>query len=342
MIGVGFRKPSTVWGAAPRVGSIAGSVHYSAMQYRRLGAEGPIISVVGYGGSPAGGDVFGANESDDVVVEAVRAALDAGINWIDTAESYGAGRSEQLVRSALAGHGDVLVFTKVSPVSWGGTGVRPNDVRTALEGSLRRLDAEHIDVYQLHAPDPSVPVEETWGAMAALVEGGLTRWIGLSNVDADAVTRCQRVHPVVAVQNELSLTAPGDTTTLLPWLAERGIGYLAYGPMAYGVLTGSMPRDCNFARGDWRGDSTGGSLWQRLFGPGRLNTWLDRVDRLRPIAERLDVPVSSIALAWVVGQLGVTAAIAGSRAPKHVRANAAAGDLELAPSVLAEIGSIFT
>ena len=311
------------------------------MLFRRLGSHGPSISVLGYGGAPAGGDLFGANASDEVVIEAVRAGLDTGINWIDTAESYGAGRSEQLVRSALAGHGDVLVFTKVSPVSWGGTGVRPNDVRIALEGSLRRLDAEHIDVYQLHAPDPSVPVEETWGAMAALVERGLTRWIGLSNVDAGAVARCHRVHPVVAVQNELSLSARGDTTTLLPWLAERGIGYLGYGPLAYGVLTGSMLRDCRFAAGDWRGESSGGALWRRLFAPGKLNTWLDRVDRLHPIAERLDVPVSCIALAWVLGQPGVTAVIAGSRHPDHVRANAVAGDLELAPNVLAEIDSIF-
>jgi aryl-alcohol dehydrogenase-like predicted oxidoreductase len=263
------------------------------------------------------------------------------MNWIDTAESYGGGRSEQLARIALAGRVDVLVFTKVSPLSWGGTGVGADDVRAALEGSLRRLGAEQVDVYQLHALDPSVPVEETWGAMAALVDDGLARWIGLSNVDQDTVARCHRVHPVIAVQNELSLTARDDTTSLLPWLADGGIGYLGYGPLGYGVLTGSIPRDARFATDDWRGASSGGGLWRRLFAPGALNAWLDRVDRLRPIAERLDAPVSAIALSWAIAQHGVTGVIAGSRHPNHVRANAAARDLELAPDVIAEIDTIF-
>ncbi|HXF74357.1 MAG TPA: aldo/keto reductase [Actinomycetota bacterium] len=304
------------------------------MEMRTLGREGPGISVVGYGAWEAGGTDWGPNPSDDEVIGAIRAALDAGMNWIDTAEVYGDGRSEELVGRAVAGRRDeVLIFTKVAPEPEG-TGLRPEQVRRAIRGSLRRLGVDHVDLYQVHWPDPGVPVEETWGAMAALVEEGLARHVGVSNFDRGLVERCLGIRHVDAVQNELSLIERGDREALLPWLAERGVGYLAYAPLGYGILTGSLGPGTAFREGDWRARREG------PFAPGAFERNLELVDRLRAVADRLGLPLPVLALRWVVEQPGVSAAIAGSRDPDHVRTNARAGEVRLSPEALAEIEAV--
>ncbi|HWO70920.1 MAG TPA: aldo/keto reductase [Actinomycetota bacterium] len=301
------------------------------MEMRKLGREGPEISVVGYGAWEAGGTDWGPNPSDDEVIAAIRAALDAGMTWIDTAEVYGDGRSEELVGRAVAGRRDeVLIFTKVAPEPEG-SGLRPEQVRRAIRGSLRRLGVDHVDLYQVHWPDRGVPVEETWGAMAELVEEGLARHVGVSNFDQGLVERCLRIRHVDAVQNEFSLIERGDRAALLPWLAERGVGYLAYGPLGYGILTGSLGPAATFPEGDWRARREG------PFAPGVFERNLELVARLRPIAERLHLPLAVLALRWVVEQPGVTAAIAGSRNPEHVRTNARAGEVRLDPEALRAI-----
>src|SRR5207253_257936 len=144
------------------------------MEMRRLGSDGPEISVVGFGSWEAGGSHWGPNGSEREVIEAIHAALAAGMNWVDTAEVYGNGVSEQIVGRALAGRDDALVFTKVAPTE--GSGLRPDQVRAAIDGSLRRLGVDHVDLYQIHWPDDSVPLEETWGAMAELVSAGKARF----------------------------------------------------------------------------------------------------------------------------------------------------------------------
>ncbi len=304
------------------------------MEMRKLGREGPAISVVGYGAWEAGGTDWGPNPSDDEVIAAIRAALDAGMNWIDTAEVYGDGRSEELVGRAVAGRRDeVLIFTKVAPEPEG-SGLRPKQVRRAIRCSLRRLGVDHVDLYQVHWPDPSVPVEETWGAMAELVGEGLARHVGVSNFDRGLVERCLGIRHVDAVQNELSLIERGDREALLPWLAERGVGYLAYAPLGYGILTGALGPGATFGEGDWRARGEG------PFAPGAFERNLELVDRLRAVADRLGLPLPVLALRWVVEQPGVSAAIAGSRNPDHVRTNARAGEVRLSPEALAEIEAV--
>jgi aryl-alcohol dehydrogenase-like predicted oxidoreductase len=301
------------------------------MEMRKLGREGPSISVVGYGAWEAGGTDWGPNPSDEEVIAAIRAALDAGMNWIDTAEVYGDGRSEELVGRAVAGRRDeVLIFTKVAPEPEG-SGLRPEQVRRAIRGSLRRLGVDHVDLYQVHWPDEAVPVEETWGTMAELVGEGLTRHVGVSNFDRGLVERCLRLRHVDSVQNQLSLIRPRDRGELLPWLAERGIGYLAYAPLGYGILTGAIGPGTVFPPGDWRASGEG------PFAPGALERNLALVERLRPIAARLDLPLAVLALRWVVEQPGVSGAIAGSRNPAHVRTNARAGEVRLDPEALRAI-----
>ncbi len=307
------------------------------MEMRKLGSQGPEISVVGFGAWEAGGGMWGENESDRAVIDAIHAGLDAGMNWIDTAEVYGRGRSEELVRRAVKGRReDLLVFTKVAPKP-PGSGFRPEQVRSAIQASLRRLGLDHIDVYQLHWPDESIPVEETWTAMAALQDEGLTRYVGVSNADWELVEACLVIRHVDSVQNELSLLHQDDRDGLLVSLDGAGVGYLAYSPMALGLLTGGIGRDTEIS--DWR--AAPGEAGSELFRPGALERNLDLVESLRGVAERIGMPLATLALQWVIEQRGVTAAIAGSRNADHARSNAGAGDLRLAADVLAEIDRIF-
>ncbi len=312
------------------------------MEMRTLGSEGLEISVVGYGAWEAGGTQWGPNESDDSAVAAIRAIFDAGINWIDTAEVYGKGKSEQLVARAIEGRRDeVLIFTKVAPDEEG-SGLRPDDVRPAIRGSLSRLRTDHVDLYQVHWPDDGVPLEDTWGAMADLVKEGLARHIGVSNFDRALIERCLPIHPVASVQNDFSLLEQGDRDELLPWLAERGIGYLAYGPLGFGLLTGGIGPETTFVDGDWRGAQRAGSMeeGEGVFSPGIFERNLERVERLQPVAERLGIPLSNLALRWALEQRGVTATIAGSRNAEHVRSNSLAGSVRLDGETLAEIDAI--
>jgi len=312
------------------------------MDQRKLGSAGPEISVVGYGAWEAGGDMWGPNESDGIVIEAMRTALDSGMNWIDTAEVYGDGRSEQLVAKAVASRRDeVLIFTKVAPRP-AGSGFRPEEVKRAIRNSLQRLETEHVDLYQLHWPDLSVDVEETWGAMAELQDEGLAACIGVSNFDRPLIERCLTIRHVDSVQNEFSLFYQEDRRRLLPWLDERGVGYLAYGPLGFGLLTGAVKEDTTFQKEDWRSGSMGMGSYPRLFAPRKRRANLEKVERLRAIAERLGTELAPLALRWVVEQRGVTAAIAGSRNPAHVRSNVAAGDLHLDAKTLQEIDAVFS
>ena len=302
------------------------------MEHRRLGVEGPEISVVGFGSWEAGGTHWGANTSERDVIEAIHAGLDAGMTWIDTAEVYGDGESERIVGRALAGRDDVLVFTKVAPDE--GSGLRPEQVRSAIERSLARLGRDHVDLYQVHWPDDDVPVEETWGAMAELVERGLARHIGVSNFGRDLIERCMRIHAVTSVQNEFSLLYRGDAGELLPWLRDQGIGYLAYSPLAAGRLTGAIRAGHRFGPDDWRSGAgrfadwrTDGEEWP--FDPDALERDLEVVERLRVRADLVGATVAQLALRWAIDQPGVTAVIAGSRDPAHTRGNAGAGSIAL-------------
>jgi aryl-alcohol dehydrogenase-like predicted oxidoreductase len=304
------------------------------MRTKPLGSKGPELSVVGFGGWEAGGDVWGPNESDQRVIQAMQAGFDAGINWIDTAEVYGRGRSERLVGQAVAGRrDDLFIATKVAPRP-SGTGFRASEVQRACVSSLGRLGTDHIDLYQLHWPDRRVPVEETWGAMVSLVEKGLVRCIGVSNFDQELIQRCLGIRHVDSLQPHFSMLHLANRD-LIRWCGEQGIGVVSYAPLAYGLLTGAITKQTSFPAGDWRGGTGEG-----MFGPGRIDRSLAVVDALRPIAERLGVTVAGLALAWNFHQLGITAAIAGTRNPDHVRENAAAGDVDLDEVTLKELEEI--
>lgn len=305
------------------------------MRTQLLGASGPEISVIGYGAWEAGGMAWGPNPADEETLASMGAAFDAGVTWVDTAEVYGGGRSEELVGRAVAGR-DVLVLTKVAPKP-AGSGFDPTGVRAAAEASLRRLGRDVIDVFQLHWPDPGVPVEDSWGAMADLVDAGLVRYLGVSNFSWELIERCQAIRRVDSLQPHFSMLHRQGRDDLFLHCARTGTGVIAYGPLAYGLLTGSFDRATTFPDDDWRSGKHGMGAYDELFAPEPFRRNLATVDRLRPVAERLGLSLAQLALAWAVHQEGVTAAIAGSRSAAHVRENAGAGDVELAPGDLAEL-----
>jgi aryl-alcohol dehydrogenase-like predicted oxidoreductase len=307
------------------------------MRTRRLGSNGPDVTVIGFGAWEAGGDMWGTNESEEAVIAAMRAGFDAGMNWIDTAEVYGKGVSEGIVGRAVAGRRDqVLVASKLAPASEG-SGFRPEQVRAGCEGSLGRLGIDVIDLYQLHWPDATgVPIEDTWGAMAELQDAGTVRAIGVSNFDRGLIERCEAIRHVDSLQQEFSMLALDDRD-LIRWCGEHGTGVVTYGPLGFGLLTGTISRERARSATDWRRADEDGP-----FTDEKLDHDLPIVDGLRPIAERLDISMAQLALAWNVAQPGVTSAIAGSRNAEHTRDNVAAGDVELDVATLAEIEGLLT
>lgn len=304
------------------------------MRTRRLGSRGPELSAVGLGAWEAGGTAWGPNSSDGSVIGAMQAALDAGIDWIDTAEVYGDGESERLVGRAVRDRRDaVTIASKVAPRPEG-SGFRPEQIRAACEASLRRLDTDRIDLYQLHWPDEEgIPVEDSWGAMAELLDAGKVLAIGVSNFERDLIERCAAIRHVDSLQPEFSML-DRKNADLIRWCGEQGIGVVSYAPLGYGLLTGAITAETTFAPGDWRGEAPEDGPF------AQLDRSLAIVERLRPVAARSGCTLAQLALAWNVAQPGVTAAIAGSRDPEHVRANAAAGDLELDAPTLAELDAI--
>jgi aryl-alcohol dehydrogenase-like predicted oxidoreductase len=312
------------------------------MKTRRLGSNGPVISVVGYGAWEAGGTAWGPNESDDAVIASMRAALDAGIDWIDTAEVYGDGESERLVGLAIAGRRDeVTIASKVAP-SDEGSGFLPAQVRAACDASLGRLGTDRIDLYQLHWPDSSgVPLEDTWGAMVELQDAGKVRSIGVSNFSRDLIERCEAIRHVDSLQPEFSMLNREHAATIA-WCATNGTGVVSYGPLAFGLLTGAIGPDTVFSPGDWRApdDEPEDPDEVNLFSPSRFPAALEAAGAIAQAAGRLGITTAQLALAWNAAQPGVTSAIAGSRNPDHVRINAEAGELELDEATLADLETL--
>lgn len=311
------------------------------LKTRKLGSNGPEISVVGMGGWEAGGG-WGAGPPGERIVRAYHAGFDAGITWVDTAEAYGPHRSEELVGRASTGREEVLVSTKLAPAPFG-SGYDAHGVRAGAEGSLRRLRRDVIDLYFLHTWVPGIDVETTWGAMAQLVEDGLVRFIGLSNFDREQVGAFHRLRPVDVVQPGLSILFQ-PFRDLIGWCREQGIDVISYGPLAFGLLGGGITAETRFGPDDWRSGNTDipvvRSLYEALFAPDVLGEHLVKVEALLGVADRLGCTLAQLAIAWAVHQPGVTGAICGTRSPERARENAAAGELELAPAVCDEIDRI--
>ena len=300
------------------------------MEVRALGQSGVSVSSVGLGGVELGPDE-GDEPDVERAVHVIETARAAGINWIDTSENYLGTRNESVIGAALARlGGEFMVSTKVAPepgVSGGGSGFRCHEIHAACRASLARLGREQLDVYFLHWPDTTgVPLEETWGAMAELVDTGLVGAIGLSNYDLADIERCHAQRQVDAVQVGLSLIDYLDGRDSISRCGELGIGAVIYEPLASGILS---DKTLEQLLAIWSGPWQEAPFFDRLLAPGKAERSLAVADGIRPIAERLGVTVAQVSIAWVLHQPGVSSAIAGSRNGRHVAENAAASTLNL-------------
>ena len=309
------------------------------MDRRSLGASGVVVSVVGLGGFELGHE---EGEPADVgrAVRVIETALEAGTDWLDTSENYHHTRNESLIGAALARvHGEIMVASKVSPepaITGGGSGFRRHEIHAACRGSLERLGRDHLDLYFLHFPDETgVPLDESWGAMAELVDEGLVRAIGLSNYELAEIEQCHAQRPVDVIQDGLSLLDL-DLRSAIARCGEFGIGTVIYEPLASGILS---DKSLQQLRALWDGPWVESYFYRRLLAPGKGEQSMLVTDGMRPIATRLDVTVAQLAIAWVLHQTGVSAAIVGSRDGRHVAENAAAAEIRLGDA-LAELDSL--
>jgi aryl-alcohol dehydrogenase-like predicted oxidoreductase len=309
------------------------------MEQRRVGTSDVMLSVVGLGGAWLGHQPTDSSEVSRAAA-VLGAAAAAGINWVDTSENYFDSGNEAVIGAALPSMpGTVLICSKVAPgalASGGGSGFRPEQVRRACHGSLRRLGVDVLDVYLLHWPDDTgVPLEDTWAAMAALVDDGLVRTIGLSNYDRDDIAACHAQRPVDMVETGLSVIDYLDDRDLITWCGEMGIAVTVYEPLANGLLSN---RPFHEVRARWAGTAwEDSSMFRRLFSPEAEPRTIQVVSGLGEVAAQLDATIAQIAIAWVLRQPGVTSALAGSANAHRVRENARAGDVELPDTALEAI-----
>lgn len=319
------------------------------MRTTTLGSRGPEVGVIGLGcmGMTYSYDMQTPRD-DATSIAVIHQALDLGMTLIDTADAYGPYTNEELVGRALAGsHRDRAVLaTKVGLITDSPQAAnpasnspgasrdgRPEHVRVSIDGSLRRLATDYVDLYQLHRVDPQVPLEETWGAMAEAVAAGKARHIGLSEVTVKEIKQAQSVHPVTSVQSELSLWTRDALAEVLPYCQEQGIAFLPFSPLGRGFLTGrfssfdDLPQD-DFRRGLPR------------FQQDALRANLAIVRRVRDIADRAGATPAQVALAWVLAQGPHVVPIPGTKTPKYLADNAGAADIELSSTDLAELDAL--
>jgi aryl-alcohol dehydrogenase-like predicted oxidoreductase len=295
------------------------------VRQRSLGGNGPKVSVIGFGAMVLSPGIYHEVRDEDSA-RTLRAALDSGVNFVDTADIYGAGHNERLVGSVLADRRDqVVLATKFGGNSdeegrtTPGLG-RPEYVREAIDASLRRLGTDHVDLYYQHRVDPTTPIEETVGAMAELVASGKVRHLGLSEASPRTIRRAHAVHPIAALQTEYSLLTRDPERDVLGTCTELGIAFVAYSPLGRGLLGGLLRGAADLRGDDWRQGNP-------RFQGDNLDRNLTLVEPLRELAEAKGVQVAQLALAWVLHR--ATVAIPGTRDAERARANSAAGDVEL-------------
>ncbi|HTJ71029.1 MAG TPA: aldo/keto reductase [Actinospica sp.] len=317
------------------------------MRTTTLGEQGPEVGVIGLGcmGMSFAYDMTAARD-DGTSISVIHQALDLGATLIDTADVYGPFVNEELVGRALAGgwRERAVLATKVGLYVSDPTGGplrspvisndgRPEHVREGIDASLRRLGVEYVDLYQLHRVDPSVPVEETWGAMAEQVDAGKVRFLGMSEVNVEQIRRAQAVHPVTSAQSEFSLWTRDIQAEVLPYCVSQGIGVLPFSPLGRGFLAGRFASYDELPEDDFRRRNP-------RFQDEALRQNLAIADRVREIAERVGATPAQVALAWIVAQGPHVVPIPGTKTPKYLADNVAAGELVLGEADLADLDAL--
>jgi aryl-alcohol dehydrogenase-like predicted oxidoreductase len=317
------------------------------LQKRAFGKTGMEITEIGFGSWAIGGSGWAAAwgpQDDEEAVGAIKRAVELGMNWIDTAAVYGLGHSEELVAQALKGVPEAdrpYVFTKCALVwdenSEVHNSLKADSVKRECEDSLRRLQTDVIDLYQVHWPNPDEDIEEGWTAMAELKDEGKVRHIGVSNFDVSQMERAQEIAPVETLQPPYNMLNRGVEDEILPYCAENDIGVIVYSPMRSGLLTGKMTRERvqNLPSDDWRRNAED-------FQEPRLSRNLELVELLTEIGAEHGASPGEVAIAWTLRHPAVTAAIVGGRRPDQVDGIIGAAEFRLSEDEQEKIESFLT
>jgi len=309
------------------------------MEKRRLGSSDQDMTVIGLGTNYVGGHNLYTEVDEAEGIRLVQKALDLGVNFIDTADVYGLGRSEELVGQAIAGRRDeVLLATKGGNMFTDGRSGPNNDpdyLRGALEASLKRLGVDYVDLYYIHRPDGQTPPEDAFGALMQFKEEGLIRAGGVSNFELPELKRAASAGPVSALQSRYNLLQREVESEILPYCADNDIAFVPWGPLAYGLLGGRYGRDFQLAEGDWRHRS--GAFDEAVYSRN-----MDIVDGLKRLGEAWERSPAHLATQWLLGQPGVGSVISGAKTAVQVEDNVAAGAGALTAAQHAEISALAT
>ena len=311
------------------------------MKTRKLGFSDLNITTVGLGTWAIGGgeNPYGwGPQADRDSIDTIRAALDLGINWLDTAKGYGHGHSEEVVGEAVKGRREKVMLATKCGILWKEDGsdiygcLKADSIKAECDSSLKRLGTDYIDLYQIHWPMPDEDIEEGWGAVADLVKAGKVRYGGVSNFSVEQMKRAQAIHPIASLQPPYSMLKRDIEAEILPFCAQNNIGVIVYSPMQAGLLSGrfSQARAAALPADDWRKNSPD-------FQEPQLSATLEMVEKMRPMAQKHGQPVANLAIAWTLRRPEVTAAIVGARKPEQIRETAAAGEIALSAEEAAEL-----
>ncbi|WP_174868580.1 aldo/keto reductase [Pectobacterium polaris] len=310
------------------------------MQQRKLGASGPQVSAIGLG-CMGMSDFYSTAQDEKESIATLHRALELGVTLLDTADMYGPHTNEQLLGKAIKGKREqVFLATKFGiirdPANPNARGVcgKPDYIRRAVEGSLTRLGTDVIDLYYQHRIDPTVPIEETVGTLAELVQEGKIRYIGLSEASVTTLERAHSVHPITALQSEYSLWTRDMEAEILPTCERLGIGFVPYSPLGRGFLTGAIRSPDDLAADDFR--RTNPRFSGENFGKN-----LQLVEKINQLAQEKQVTPSQLALAWVLAQGEHIVPIPGTKRRRYLEENVAALDVTLTKEELAAIDAIF-
>src|SRR5271170_4553585 len=306
------------------------------MKQVKLGSQGAVVSRMGLG-CMGMSDFYGERNDEESAATILR-ALDLGVTFLDTADTYGIGDNEELIGKIIRGRRDEVflatkfanIRTKAEPNRWSLSG-KPEYVRQACDASLKRLGVDHIDLYYQHRVDPQTPIEETVGAMAELVKAGKVKYLGLSEASPATIRRAHKVHPITALQTEYSLWERHVEEEILPAVHELGIGFVPYSPLGRGFLTGAITKLSDLGEKDSRSQR-----YPRFAGENFDKNQL-LVERVKAIATRKGVKAGQLALAWVLAKGDDLIPIPGTKRRKYLEENAAAADIQLTPAEVAEL-----